>query len=115
VSNKSTSDTEKEAPQDFAAFLLGLARGHTHEELSRALRDLTAAVVETGKPGALKLEVTIKRHANSNALDVTDKVTTKIPGFDRAVSIFFADGDNNLVRNDPKQPSLYDNEGNQPR
>ena len=38
-----------DAPRDFGSFLLELARGKTHDELSQALHDVVAKVIDRGK------------------------------------------------------------------
>jgi hypothetical protein len=110
VTTKSTKDTPEqnttEEQRPFGAFLHELAKGRTHEELSRALRELTSAVQDTRKPGSLTLRIDIKPHKNDAAVTVSDKVTVKIPAFERLDSIFFVDDDANLVRNDPHQQSF---------
>lgn len=101
------SETD-EAP-DFAAFLLTLAKGRTHRELSEALRTLTAAVNETGKPGKMTLTIAIKPQGNdTGAVTVTDSIAVKAPAYDRPASIFFVDDHANLVRNHPHQDSLFE-------
>jgi hypothetical protein len=105
VTTESTTDTTEEQ-RPFGAFLHELAKGRTHDELSRALRELTTAVKDTGKPGSLTLRIDIKPHKNDAAVTVSDKVTVKIPDFERLDSIFFVDDDANLVRNDPHQQSF---------
>ncbi len=103
-----TDTTPPDEAPDFAAFLLTLAKGRTHRELSEALRALTGAVIETGKPGTLTLTLGIKRQPNTDSFVVTDKVTVKAPAFDRPASIFFADDAHNLVRNPANQHTLFE-------
>lgn len=105
---KATQDQAKDELPDFAVFLVALARGRTHEELSKALRDVTAAVVATGKAGSLSLRIDIKPQGNTEALTVTDKVSLKLPAYDRQASIFFVDEGHNLVRNNPNQANLFE-------
>lgn len=88
----------------FADFLREHAGGVTHNELSEALQDLVTAVTATHKGGSITLTIAIKpMKENHDALVVTDKVTVKRPSLDRKASVFFADRDGNLVRDDPKQ------------
>lgn len=104
MTTESTTDTTEEQ-RPFGAFLHELAKGRTHDELSRALRELTSAVKDTRRPGSLTLRIDIKPHKNDTAVTVSDKVTVKIPDFERLDSIFFVD-DGNLVRNDPHQQTF---------
>lgn len=89
----------------FADWLRDQSRGKTHDELSEGLRDLVAKVIDTGKKGTLTLVITVEPMPKSdgNALVVTDEIKLKLPEFAREASLFFADDDRNLVRNDPRQ------------
>lgn len=91
----------------FADFLREQARGTTHEELSEGLHDLVARVRDTGKKGSLTLTITAEMMKGSEkALFVSDQIKLKLPEHDRDTSIFFADRNGNLVRNDPDQLSF---------
>jgi hypothetical protein len=100
----------KESPEvkPFATVLLSLGRGATERELSEALHDLVARVRDTRKKGVLvyTLEVAPLK-GESDALMLSDGIKLKLPEHDRSASIFFADRDGNLVRDDPNQPSLF--------
>ena len=89
----------------FADWLRDQARGTSHEELSEGLRDLVAKVKDTGKKGTITYVVTVEPMPKSdgNALLVSDEIKIKLPEFAREASLFFADDDGNLVRNDPRQ------------
>ncbi len=97
--------TEDTFIRPFVDWLRDQARGTSHDELSEALRDLTAKVKDTGKKGTLTYVVTVEPMPKSdgNALLVSDEIKLKLPEFAREASLFFADDDNNLVRNDPRQ------------
>ena len=91
----------------FADALREIDGGKSHDDLSIALRDLTAAVKETGRKGTLTYTVAIAPMKNNpDVLQVTDRVAAKIPEPDRKASIFFADRDGNLTRTDPNQLSF---------
>lgn len=92
----------------FADWLCEQSAGRTHEELSRAIRDVTAAVVDTGKAGTVSLTVKIAPlgKGDSSALVVTDVVRVSKPEHDRRKSIFYPDADGNLRRDDPNQPTF---------
>jgi hypothetical protein len=99
--------TEEVAPKPFATFLLEHARGRTHDELSRKLRDLLAAIDETGKGGSITYKLSIKPEAKTGgAVLVTDDVKATLPVLDRPASIFFVDSHYRLCRNDPRQLTL---------
>ena len=96
-------------PRDFAAFLVETPSGRTHTELSEALRDPVAKVVDTGKAGALGLVVKVApMKGDPSTLVVTDEIKLKLPEHDRKASVFWPDKDGNLVRNDPNQRSIFE-------
>lgn len=77
-------------------------------ELSCALKQLNAAVQQTGKGGAINLEIkmTPAGKGTRSTLDITMSVKTKLPEPEPYTSIFYTDGDYNLVRDDPNQKKL---------
>lgn len=106
---ESTQDIKKddEAP-DFAVTLTQLAKGKTNERLSDQLAEVVAAVAATKKAGKLTVTLQIKPQGNvPGAVIVTATSAAKAPAFDPQASIFYATDDGHLVRDDPKQPSLY--------
>lgn len=92
----------------FADWLVEQGAGRTHEDLSLALRDLSAAVRDTGKKGTLTLTVMVAPFdkSNSGALVVTDQVKVRLPEHDRRRSVYFADDVGNLTKDDPMQPTF---------
>lgn len=97
-----TADDDVVRP--FADSLREINGGKSHDELSLALRDLTAGVKETGRKGTLTYQVTIApMKGNPDVLQVTDKVSARIPEPERKASIFFSDSAGNLTRTDPAQ------------
>lgn len=92
----------------FTTILSTLREGHTLDELSAALLDVTQRVRQTGKSGTLTLQikVTPMSRGAGNSIGITDKITTKLPEFERETSIFFADDDYRLHREDPRQAKL---------
>jgi hypothetical protein len=93
---------------EFASVLLNHAKGRAHDEASTKLREAVEAVQRTGKDASVTVKISVKPVANiPNAFKLTDKVTASIPE-DPRTSMWFADDDNTLHRNDPNQRSLYD-------
>lgn len=94
----------------FVETLDELAGGNTVLELHKALTDLIGQVLATNKKGQLSLTLTVKPGTSANVCQVliTDEVAVKFPKVAREVSVFFADGDHRLSRNDPRQPKLFD-------
>ena len=92
----------------FAEWLLDQRKGALANELSEALNDLVDAVNTHSRGGALTLKITVKpagRHVDGTVV-VADDVTVKLPEADRDEVLYFVDGDANLTRSNPAQPSL---------
>ena len=89
----------------FSQVLAELRRGQTQADLTDAMASLVAAVKDTGKKGELTLTLTLKP-GPANSMEVADEFKVKMPKHARAASLFFADKDNSLVRNNPNQPEL---------
>lgn len=102
-----TQQSTPDEPQDFAAFMATLSKGRTNRDLSAALHAVVAAVAETRKNGSVTLTINVKPQQNTEAVTVTDKITAKVPEFDRSASIFFVDREHHLVRDDPNQQNLF--------
>ncbi|PXY27411.1 hypothetical protein [Prauserella muralis] len=100
------STGEQRPPRDFAAFLLELAKGKTHRELSEALRDVVKGVTQTGKPGKLQLTLQFKKEKGTEALLIAGDVKKQAPVFDQPASIFYATELGDLQRTDPNQDEL---------
>lgn len=100
----------------FGEFLQQQRRGALHGELSEALHELLAAVKDTGKAGALTIQIKVKPAAKGNAEQVliSDLVKTTKPAVERPESIFFLDDAGNLSRSDPRQTELPLREVNRP-
>lgn len=102
------TDTKDSAGQTrpFADILLALNRGKTHAELSTGIQQLVAAVEDTQKKGSISLTIQVSPAKVEGCLEVTEIVTVKSPSHNRAASLFYADDDHNLVREDPRQMQL---------
>jgi hypothetical protein len=84
----------------FAATLQELEKGATHADLSDYIQQVTAAVIETGKPGSVTLKLAIKPMDDGEVVVATG-ITKVVPEHDRKATRFFVDGDNNLTRDLP--------------
>lgn len=114
MTEPSTKDTEQATepePRDFAAWLLETNKGRTHKELGREFAALVAAVQRLGKSGTLTLKVEVKpQTGRADMVITTETVTLKEPTGERPPSAFFVDSKtNSLVRDDPKQSSMFPN------
>lgn len=88
----------------FADWLREQSKGATHDELSQALHDLTARVIDTEKKGTLVLSITVQPlKGQVDALVVSDEIRLKLPEHDRKASLFYPDRQGNLTRSDPNQ------------
>lgn len=101
-----SNDSETSQTRPFADILLALNRGRTHTELSVGMQELVAAVEDTGKKGSITLTINISPTKSEGVLEVTEAVAVKSPTHTRAASLFYADDDHNLVREDPRQMTL---------
>jgi hypothetical protein len=93
----------------FSLVLQDLRDGRTHSELTVGMKELLAAVRDTGKAGTITLELKVKPTARGNEVSkvvITDKVTIKAPKPERGDDYFFVTDDDNLSRNHPRQHSL---------
>lgn len=100
------SDDDRQV-KPFAAFLQETARGKTHTELSQALHDLVAKVIETGKKGTLTYVVTVQPlDKDGAAMTISDEIKLKLPEHDRGTHIAFVDKNGNLQRTNPDEPEL---------
>lgn len=103
---------------------LNIATNHKNgvliSDVSAALKQVTAAVQMTGRPGKVALTMTL-RPASKGAIGTLvfeAKVKSIVPESEAPGSIFYADADFNLVREDPSQTKLdlrvVEDKGQQP-
>jgi hypothetical protein len=76
--------------------------GSLVEQASLALAELTQAVMDTGKGGKLKIELSVKPQGKgSNVMIISGKVKSDCPTNDVNPAIFFANLEGDLLREDP--------------
>lgn len=91
----------------FAAVLQDINNGTLADQLALDVQDLVRAVRDLGRKGTLTLKVEVApRKGNSSALNVTARRELKLPQEEPVESVFFADGEGNLLRDDPRQMAL---------
>ena len=90
----------------FYDFLREHRSGVTHDNLSDALQELVASVIEENKSGKLTLTISVKPMGKQDGLEVSAEIKIAPPKPAAGVSIFFATPENNLVRQDPRQQSM---------
>jgi hypothetical protein len=104
-----TNDQQDEPVQvrPFAAVLQDINNGQIADRLARDVQEVVNAVREHGRKGSITLKFEVQpRRGNSNALNVTARVDTKLPAPEPVESVFFADRGGNLLRDDPQQLAL---------
>ena len=91
----------------FAATLQDLDKGRLHAELTDALSEVVASVMQQGKAGKLTLTLTVKPAARrADMVVIGASVGKKLPEPDRPESLFYATDDGGLSRRDPNQADL---------
>jgi hypothetical protein len=86
-----------------------LSGGGTLADLHRDLTALVGEVRSSGKAGTLTLQLKVRpgKGGQTSQVFVEDTITVKTPKVEREVTVFFADDNNRLGRNDPRQPKLF--------
>lgn len=82
-----------------------IEHGELLVELTNGIYSVTQAVMETRKPGRIKLAIEITP-TGRGTVDVNVKVDVVEPKHDRPTSTFFVGDDFGLTRNDPNQQRL---------
>jgi hypothetical protein len=92
----------------FTDILREMRKGAVVDELTDQLATVVRGVLATDKPGAVTLTLTVKPQGKGdNAMIIAAKVGVKEPRDDLPDSIFFADDDGDLHRNDPTQQRMF--------
>ena len=102
------AESKPAVDQAFLGVLTQHRNGALITDLSAAIKQVTAAVQLTGKPGKVTLSMSLKPASagSEGTLVFEPKVKTTVPETAPAGSIFYADSDYNLVREDPNQRKL---------
>lgn len=82
-----------------------LRKGKLVTEAQEKLHALVKACSETGKKGKLVITVTVGA-AEDSTVALTGKVSSQLPEPASASTIFYADDNGSLYREDPRQPEL---------
>ena len=90
----------------FADTIRLLSGGRLDELLLESMREVVAAVHETGKPGKLTLTLTVKPNEERRSVMISPDVKTSAPKPNAGESLFFSTEDGEMMRTDPKQPDL---------
>ncbi len=101
-----TGEAKPAVDRTFLSVLENHRGGDFVSDISGAIKQVIAAVQLTGKGGAVTLKMNLKPATVGNAIVFEPIVKTSIPETKPAGSIFYADEDFNLVREDPMQKKL---------
>jgi hypothetical protein len=95
-------------PLGLAEIFQRLDGGGTVEEIKTKLRDLTAAVLDTGNSGKLTIELVLSRDgkASGRQLMIRDQIKVSMPKIPKGTTLLFADYDGHLTAQDPDQLRL---------
>lgn len=106
--NTKKTNAESQPPIDgnFINFLQNHRRGEIISDLSSKVRELVDAVTRLGKGGTMMLKISVKPASKGGALVIEDEIKVAPPKEEVEGSIFFADKDGNLLREDPNQRML---------
>lgn len=90
--------------REFIDILTDLDNGEVHNQLTTLLPETTAAVMATGKAGAITLTLKLTKQGNMCVLHADVKAKKPAPATD--ATLFFVDADGCLRRDDPRQQEL---------
>jgi hypothetical protein len=98
----------KATTRDFCQILGDIRNGGAVDELTDNLRELVEAVRDTGRAGKLTLTIAVKpaSSGDTHVLTVEDQIKITKPLEKKGAAVFFANTNNDLTRNDPRQPEL---------
>lgn len=81
--------------------------GNLQHDLNNALIELVGIVRATNRKGSLTLTLTVAPAKGSEiAVSLEPNLSVKQPKIERELTMFYADAQNRLSRNDPRQPLL---------
>ncbi len=106
----STNQPETEAPAADSRFLNLMQQhrgGEALNEMSAALREVVMAAQLTGKTATVTMKFTVKQAAKiRGAVTIEDSIAIKLPQLPKDNSLFYANEQGDLQREDPKQMKL---------
>jgi hypothetical protein len=98
-------EEDERRTRPFADIFNSLRRGKTHREAGNLLQELVREVQATGRQGSMTIRLKVSRN-KSGMVEIDDTLTTVLPKPDRDSSLYFADDDGNLTKDDPRQPEI---------
>ncbi len=102
------SDSAPALDRAFLNIITNHKGGGVITELSAALKQVTAAVQQSGRVGKVTMTMELRPASKGTigTLIFNTKVKATAPEFEPPSSIFYADADFNLVRDDPNQTTF---------
>lgn len=90
----------------FSSFIQGLKAGEVNDELTEKLQKLVGEVTEHNMKGKIKLELSIVPNKKGTVF-IYDDITVSPPKPSRGGAVYFNDKRNNLIREDPRQKTVF--------
>lgn len=106
MSQNTTKPEDAPISGAFITTLQNHRRGEVLTDLADSLREVTETVQNTGKAAKLTLSLKIRPASKGGALVLEDEIKLTLPKTETEGSIFFADSNGNLLRENPKQQKL---------
>ena len=91
---------------NFVQMIEKMNGGNTLAALNTELTEVVRAVSETNKQGSLMLKLKISPNGD-NGITIEEDVATKLPKPSSGKSLFFTDGEGDLLRSDPRQKEMF--------
>ena len=85
-----------------------LDSGNVHQDLDDMLHEVVRAVLDTRKAGSVSLKLDIKLNERGSQLVVKGTVSSKVPRKAVESTLFFANEEGDLSRDNPKQTDIKD-------
>lgn len=109
-----TDHAEETTPEIvlFSEFLGTFKKGVVDAELTAMLREVTTAVRSEQKKGTVSLKLTVapaKGVEDNQLLIAVEKLDSTVPQPTRANTFYYATDQGDLVKDDPRQTSLFTN------
>ena len=93
-----------------------IGRGQLNDLATEKLQELVEAISDPELPadkaaGTITIELSLSLERDTGAVRITPKLTLKKPNMPLDRSLFFVTPEGNLVRENPRQRKLFDDDG----
>ncbi len=92
---------------NFLELIQSFRRGELLAQADRQLAKIIEVMADTGGDGSLTITIPLKFN-KAGQIEVTPKVTSKVPQKAMGTGIYFADDEGRLSRRDPNQMDIED-------